>query len=31
MSEGLDFVRGDCWLQIARFLAEIDESLYEGR
>lgn len=31
MSEELDFVRGDCWLQIARFLVEVDEFLYEGR
>ena len=31
MSEGLDFVCGDCWLQIACFLAEVDEFLYEGR
>ena len=31
MSEGLDFVCGDRWLQIARFLVEVDEFLYEGR
>lgn len=31
MGEGLDFVCGDCWLQIAYFLAEVDESPYEGR